>query len=221
MDFDFTTLPGKDRYRLLCSFVAPRPIALITTVDEDGCHNAAPMSFFNVFAHEPPIVIIGMQGRPNGTTKDTVVNIRRNREFVVHMVDIAIAEQMIVTGINFPSDVDEISFAGMTALPSVKVAAPRIAEAPCAMECVVEQIIDYEARAIVLGRVVHMHVRDECLDADGHYVVPEKYLPIARLHADNYIVADRQFELKKPVDLLHHDAAGGYAVPPASRKEVV
>jgi flavin reductase (DIM6/NTAB) family NADH-FMN oxidoreductase RutF len=154
-----------------------------------------------------------MQSRPNGTTKDTVVNIRRTGEFVVHMVDIAIAEQMIVTGINFPSDVDEISFAGLTALPSVKVLPPRIAESPCAMECVVEQTIDYETRSIVLGRVVHMHVRDECLDADGHYVVPEKYLPIARLHADNYIVADRQFELKKPAHLLHHEAASGYAEP--------
>lgn len=213
MDFDFTTLPDRDRYRLLCSFVAPRPIALITTIGEDGCHNAAPMSFFNVFSQEPPIVIIGMQNRPNGTTKDTVVNIRRNREFVVHMVDMAIAEQMIVTGINFPSDVDEISFAGLTALPSIKVAAPRIAESPCAMECVVEQVIDYDTRSIVLGRVVHMHVRDECLDAQGRYVVPEKYLPIARLHADSYIVADRQFELKKPVDLLHHEAASGYAEP--------
>ena len=213
MDFDFTTLPAKDRYRLLCSFVAPRPIALITTLGEDGCHNAAPMSFFNVFSQEPPIVIIGMQSRPNGTTKDTVVNIRRSGEFVVHMVDIALAEQMIVTGINFPSEVDEIAFAGLTALHSVKVAPPRIAESPCAMECVVEQTIDYETRTIVLGRVVHMHVRDECLDGDGHYIVPGKYLPIARLHADNYIVADRQFELKKPVHLLHHETASGYAEP--------
>ena len=111
------------------------------------------------------------------------------------------------------SDVDEIAFAGLTALPSVKVGAPRIAEAPCAMECVVEQTIDYDARCIVLGRVVHMHARAECLDADGHYIVPEKYLPIARLHADNYIVADRQFELKKPADLLHYEAASGYAAP--------
>lgn len=216
MEFDFTRLPAQDRYRLLVSFVAPRPIALITTVDADGCNNAAPMSFFNVFSQEPPLVIIGMQTRPDGSIKDTVANVRRSGEFVVHMVDMAIAEQMIVTGINFPSETDEIGFAGLTATPSVKVAPPRIAESPCAMECVVEQIIDYDRRCIVLGKVVHMHVRDECLDAAGRYVLPEKYQPIARLHADNYIVADRQFELKKPAGLLHHEAAAGYA-PPASR----
>ena len=43
-----------------------------------------------------------------------------------------------------------------------------------------------------------MHVRDDCLDAAGRYVNPETYQPIARLHADNYIVADRQFEIKVP-----------------------
>lgn len=213
MDFDFNRLPAQDRYRLLVSFVAPRPIALVTTVDENGIRNAAPMSFFNVFSQDPPIVILGMQARPNGSLKDTVRNIRRSGEFVVHMVDMAIAEQMIVTGINFPGEVDEIEAAGLTALPSAQVAPPRIAESPCAMECVVEQTIDYERRCIVLGKVVHMHVRDECLDAAGRYVQPDKYRPIARLHADNYIVADNQFVLKKPADLLHHEAAQGYAEP--------
>jgi flavin reductase (DIM6/NTAB) family NADH-FMN oxidoreductase RutF len=171
------------------------------------------MSFFNVFSQDPPIVILGMQVRPNGAEKDTVSNIRRSGEFVVHMVDMAIAEEMIVTGINFPPEVDEIEAAGLTALPSLKVAPPRIAESPCAMECRVEQTIDYERRCIVLGRVVHMHVRDECLDEAGRYVLPDKYQPIARLHADNYIAADNQFVLKKPADLLHHEVAQGYVEP--------
>ena len=94
MEFDFVELPEKDRYRLLCSFVGPRPIALVTTVDEHNCHNAAPMSFFNVFSHDPPLLIIGMQTRPDGTVKDTVANIRRTGEFVAHMVDMSIAEEM-------------------------------------------------------------------------------------------------------------------------------
>ncbi|WP_244487859.1 hypothetical protein [Aminobacter sp. DSM 101952] len=39
------------------------------------------------------------------------------------MVDMASAKQMITTGINFPSDVDEIKFAGLTGIPSIKVGA--------------------------------------------------------------------------------------------------
>ncbi len=196
MNFDFTVLPEDDRYRLLTNFVGPRPIALVSTVDDQGRNNAAPMSFFNVFSHEPPILILGIQPREGGAPKDTVANLRRSGEFVVHMVDMAIARAMLVTGRDVPPGVDEIALAGLTAVPSIRVAAPRIAESACAMECRVEQIIDYPRRAIILGRVVQMFVRDECLDAAGRYVDPATYQPIARLHMDNYVRTDRQIVLE-------------------------
>lgn len=196
MNFDFTVLPEDDRYRLLTNFVGPRPIALVSTVDEQGRKNAAPMSFFNVFSHEPPILILGIQPREDGAPKDTVANLRRSGEFVVHMVDMAIAQSMLVTGRDVPPGVDEIALAGLTAVPSIQVAAPRIAQSPCAMECRVEQIIDYPRRAIILGRVVQMFVRDECLDAAGRYVNPATYQPIARLHMDNYVTSDHQIVLE-------------------------
>lgn len=195
MDFDFEKLPPADRYRLLCSFVAPRPIALVSTLGEDGTPNAAPMSFFNVFSQDPPIVILGIQMRPDGTEKETMRNIRRTGEFVVNLCDMAIAQQMVDCGINFPEDVDEVTITGLSHAPSLKIAPARIAEAPAAMECRISQVIDYPRRAIVLGEVVQMHVRDTCLDADGHYLRPGEYQPVARLHADNYIVSDQQFEL--------------------------
>jgi flavin reductase (DIM6/NTAB) family NADH-FMN oxidoreductase RutF len=201
MDFDFTCLPDDDRYRLLTNFVGPRPIALVSTIDEEGHHNAAPMSFFNVFSHEPPIVILGIQPREDGRPKDTVANLRRSGEFVVHMVDMDLARSMLVTGRDLPPGQDEIALAGLTAVPARQVGAPRIAEAPCAMECRTEQIIDYPRRAIILGRVVQMFVRDTCLDAAGRYVNPDIYQPIARLHADNYVTSDRQIVLTDDPDV--------------------
>lgn len=207
MEFDFRALPASDRYRLLTSFVVPRPIALVTTRASAGHDNAAPMSFFNVFAQEPPILILGIQGRPGGTEKDTTANLRRTGEFVVNMVDGALANQMIICGTALPPEVDELKLAGLTAVPALQVDAARVAESPCAMECRVEQIIDYPGRAIVLGRVVQMHVRDDCLDAAGRYVVPEAYQPLARLHADSYILPDRQFQLKKSGEMAAAEAA--------------
>ncbi len=196
MEFDFTVTSEQDRYRLLTNFVGPRPIALVSTVDDDGNRNAAPMSFFNVFSHEPPILIIGVQPRADGSPKDTMANLRRSGELVVHMVDMTIAAAMLVTGRDYPPRTDEIAMAGLTAVPSRQVVAPRIAEAPCAMECRVEQIIDYPRRAIVLARVIHMFVQDHCLDANGRYVDPTSYQPIARLHADNYVTSDRQIVIE-------------------------
>ena len=199
MEFDFRKLPAKDRYRLLCSFVAPRPIALVTTLSANSCSNAAPMSFFNVFSQEPPILILGIQDRPEGGLKDTAINIRDTEEFVVNMVDMNIAEQMITCGINFPNGVDEVEKSGLSLAPSLQVRPGRLQESPCSMECRLFQTIDLPRRVIILGEVVQMNVRDNCLDDNGHYVLPDEYQPIARLHSDNYIVADQQFVLK-PID---------------------
>jgi flavin reductase (DIM6/NTAB) family NADH-FMN oxidoreductase RutF len=66
------------------------------------------------------------------------------------------------------------------------------------MECTVLNLLDYGRRTIVLGQVVQMHVRDDCLDERRRYVRPDTYQPIARLHADNYIVSDNQFVLAEP-----------------------
>jgi flavin reductase (DIM6/NTAB) family NADH-FMN oxidoreductase RutF len=196
MEFNFNELPPKDRYRLLCNFVGPRPIALVTTMCRDGRSNAAPMSFFNVFSQDPPIVILGIQAKQDGTPKDTTVNIRETGEFVVNMVDMGIADQMITCGLNFPRDVDEVEKAGLTLDPSLQVRPGRILEAPCSMECRLHQSIEFPRRSIILGQVVQMHVRNDCIDDAGRYVRPDVYHPIARLHADNYIVADQQFVLK-------------------------
>ncbi|WP_413877330.1 flavin reductase family protein [Albidovulum sp.] len=207
MDIDFSAISGPDKYRLLTNFVGPRPVALVGTRSPEGHNNAAPMSFFNVFSHEPPIMVLGIQTRGNGKEKDTVGNIRRTGEFVVNMVDMSIAEAMIVCSVNFAPDVDEVAFAGLTPVPSTQIDVDRIAESPCSFECRLERIIEYHQRALIIGEVVHMHVHDRCLDAQGRYVNPETYQPIARLHADNYIISDRQFELKKPEALLHYETA--------------
>lgn len=195
MDFDFTRLPPEDRYRLLTNFVGPRPIALVTTSNPDGTANAAPMSFFNVFSHEPPILALGVQPRLDGRPKDTVANIRRSGEFVVHVVDLDLAQPMLVCGLGVEPGVNELALAGLETAPALQIAAPLIRGAACAMECRVERIIDWPKRSMILGEVVQMHVRDDCLDAQGRYVDPSVYQPIARLHADNYITSDRQIEL--------------------------
>lgn len=198
MEFDFQQLDEQARYRLLTNFIGPRPIALVSTRSEAGHNNAAPMSFFNVFSHEPAIIALGIQPRPDGREKDTMMNIRRTGEFVVNMVDMALADAMLVCGLGFETEIDEMRQSGLEPISCQKIDAAYAAQSPCAFECRVDHLIEYPRRVIVLGEVVHMHVRRDCLDADGRYVDPQNYQPIARLHADNYITSDRQFELKAP-----------------------
>lgn len=198
MDVDFTRAAAAERYRWLTNFVGPRPIALVSTRGAGGGHNAAPMSFFNVVSHEPPLLVLGIQPRAPGCDKDTVANIRATGEFTVNMVDMALAPGMLLCGLDPGPGVDEIALAGLTAVPGTRIGAPRIHESPCAFECRLDRIIDYPRRAVVLGEVVHMHVHDDCVDAAGRYVNPARYQPIARLHADAYIAASDQFDLPAP-----------------------
>ncbi|HEY8547283.1 MAG TPA: flavin reductase family protein [Acidimicrobiales bacterium] len=203
MQFDFTRLPVARRYQLLCSFVGPRPIALVTTVAPDGIPNAAPMSFFNVVSHDPPLVVLGVQARAGGVPKDTTRNILATGEFVVNMVDRGLAQAMVECGLDHPSHVDELTEAGLTWSPSERVVPGRVAESPCSMECELERTVDYERRSIILGRVLYVHVRDDCLTPDGLRLVEGRYHPVARLHDDNYIEAADQFVLRPHGHVRH------------------
>ena len=198
MEFDFEILAREIRYKLLCAFVAPRPIALVTTLSSKGIGNAAPMSFFNVFGDEPPLLILGIRGRPDGTPKDTTKNIKETGEFVVHMVDRSMADAMITCGIAFPPGEDEITFTNLSVGPSQKIKPKRILGAPAAMECRFAQSVEYENRSIIFGQVVHMWVKDECIDPKTLYVNNDAYRPLARLHGDFYITAENLFELPLP-----------------------
>jgi len=170
MLFDFAAIDPAERYKLLVGCVVPRPIALVSTRDAAGRRNAAPFSFFNVFSHEPAIVALGVEQRGPGAPKDTVANIRATREFVVNLVDEAMGEAMNVCAIAFETGVDEFAEAGLTAVPSARVGAPRIAESPVALECrLMEELRfgDSGARSLVVGEVVAMQVRDGIVDAAG------------------------------------------------------
>ena len=184
MHFDFTQIDSQRRYKLLSATVLPRPIAWVSSLDEEGRLNAAPFSFFNVFGGDPPVVVIGIGGRAPGDIKDTGRNIRETGEFVVNLVSDETARQMNITDIEFSSAVDEIDEADLHTLPSTKVKPPRIAESPVALECERFMILELNVdRALIVGRVVAMHVRDDCvLDAARCYIDTPKLNLIGRMH---------------------------------------
>src|SRR5580692_2299106 len=188
MLFDFKDIPGKERYKLLVSTVTPRPIAWVVSQDANGLLNAGAFSFFNAFSGNPPVVGIGMASYNPGRPKDSRVNIRETRQFVVNLVSEANAEQMNITAIEFDYGVNELEQAGLTTLPSVRVKPPRIAESPVAMECELLQIVELGANnGLVLGRVVAMHVRDDAvLDAAKNYIDTPKLKLIGRMHGSGW-----------------------------------
>jgi flavin reductase (DIM6/NTAB) family NADH-FMN oxidoreductase RutF len=183
---DFAALPRAARYKLLCGLVIPRPIALITTLAPGGHVNAAPFSFFNVIADEPPLLLVSIDQHTDGRDKDTAANIERSGEFVVHLVEAQIADQMHGCAEPVGAEVSEMAEVGFTALPSVRVAPPRIAEAPVAFECRLERIVILPSRRLVLGEVLFLHAREGIVDPATYRVDTAAYRPIGRLFANRY-----------------------------------
>ncbi len=183
MFLDFETLSKKDMYKMLTSTVVPRPIAFVTSVDKNGVVNAAPFSFFNAMSSVPPIMAVGVGRIDRSTPKNTAANILDTKEYVINLVSEAIAPQMNECAVDMPAEMDELAEVGLTAEPSEKVAAPRIAESPVAYECRLHTPVDVGDNSwIMLGSVVGLRIHDEFVDADKLYVLAEKMNVVGRMH---------------------------------------
>ncbi|MBX5189819.1 flavin reductase family protein [Rhizobium sp. NZLR3b] len=199
VSFDFQQFSERERYKLMIGTIIPRPIALVTTVDEHGRVNAAPFSFFNCLSADPPILAIGVENNADMSFKDTGHNIRMTEVFTVNIVSFAIAEAMHVCGAKYPRGVDELKEAGLTAISGEKVASPFIAEAPAAFECRRHVTLELgRSRQIVMGEIVYAHYRDGVVDPERLHVDPAALDAIARLGGDTCATIRDRFEMLTP-----------------------
>jgi flavin reductase (DIM6/NTAB) family NADH-FMN oxidoreductase RutF len=194
----FADLEPRERYKLLCASVTPRPIALVTCVSPEGVVNAAPFSFFNVFSEDPALVVLGLQHGPGNDPKDTTRHIAAAGEFVVNLVDEGLAEAMNICAIDFPPEVSEIDAAKLSLLPGVSVAVPRIAQAPFALECRKQVSLAFSpTRELLIGEVVRIHARAGLVDPKTLRVSMSDYKPVGRMFGDGYSRQNDRFDLRR------------------------
>lgn len=200
MIIDPLNMTAKQNYKLLIGSVVPRPIAWVSTISSDGIANLAPFSFFTVVSRNPPMLAFsvgeGVEERA-GTIKDTLQNIRKNKEFVINIVTARLANEMAKSGEHVTSEINEFDYVGLTAAESIAVSVPRVLEAPINMECKLHDIIQLGDDHLVIGRLVKFHIKDE-LYQNGRINL-EKLAPIGRL-AGNYTPVETIFSL--PIDHL-------------------
>jgi len=199
MHLDLTGPHADNAYKILSGLVTPRPIALVTSSGEDGTVNAAPFSFFNVFGASPPIVGFAPGDRAPGVPKDTVLNIRSSGEFIVHLVDEALAEQAVACAASLPRGKSEIDANGLTTVPGISVNAPRITEAPAALECREWGTLQIGENRLIIGQVLHVHTREGVLDPATLRINGDAYAPVGRTHGpDGYCTTRDQFKITRP-----------------------
>jgi len=200
MRFDLDQVDASIAYKLLAATVMPRPIAWVVTVSPDGQLNAAPYSFFNAMGSAPPTVAIGLIADPKRGFKDTARNIFETGEFVVNLVPEEMVEDMNITALDAPSDIDELAIAKLPTSASQHITPPRISNSPVAFECVsLSSVVTGPRQTIVIGRVLAVHVKDKFVqDPEQGYIDTAALNLVGRSFGSDYVRSRDTFSLQRP-----------------------
>ncbi|WP_223701858.1 flavin reductase family protein [Sutcliffiella deserti] len=199
MNVQPSSLEWKDAYKLLVGSILPRPIALVSSLNNEGIANIAPFSFFTAISADPMLVCFSpMRRGSDGSKKDTLLNIESTREFVINIVSEEIVDKMNITATEFPMQVDEFTEAGFTKVSSQAISSPRIKESHVQLECTLHQVLHFGEEpgsgSLVIGKVEMIHVADD-LYFDGK-INMEKLNPVGRMAGSMYTRATTDmFEL--------------------------
>jgi flavin reductase (DIM6/NTAB) family NADH-FMN oxidoreductase RutF len=195
--------PASKQY-WLNHLVGPRPIALASTVNEQGQVNLSPFSFFNVFSIEPAILVFSPSRRlRDGSIKHTLENILEVPEVVINTVSFEMVQQVSLASCEYARGVDEFVKSGLTKVSAQQVRPPLVAESPASFECRVLEVKTLGngggAGQLVIAEVLCIHVKESLLDPEVR-VDARKLDLVARL-GDNWyarIQVDSLFEVEKP-----------------------
>lgn len=189
MEIDLRELQLRQAHDLLTSCIIPRPIAWVSTVGLDGKPNLAPFSFFTGVTWNPPTLAFSPVNRPNGTRKDTLINIEATGEFVVNLVSVGLLAPMEASAKSLPCEEEERLLTGVTFVPSRLVKPCRIGEAKAAFECALDRIITVGegpgAGNLILGRILLCHVAGDLL-CDGYTADWRRLDALGRLSGSRY-----------------------------------
>ncbi|CAH7670840.1 hypothetical protein PPACK8108_LOCUS5578 [Phakopsora pachyrhizi] len=192
----YENLSVADGYKLMISAIVPRPIAFCSTLSEDGKPNLAPFSYFNAVGFNPPAVMVSITKNPTAE-KDTALNIKKTKEFVVAIISEPFIEAANYTAIDSPPEVSEWDLSGLNPVPSLKVKPARVKEASVNMECELDST--KLTQTCMIGRIKAWHIKEDIMINDGPTISIEKLMPMGRLGGISYSRVNSGFELDGPV----------------------
>ncbi len=187
----------RENYKILIGSILPRPIAVVSTLNHNGSFNLAPFSFFTGVSASPMIIAFcPMTRSSDGQKKDTLINIEREKEFVINFCTEKIADQVNLCSQEIPYGEDEFKLSGLTPLKSKTIRAPRMAESPIQFECILRDILSYGntigSGSLITGEVKLIHI-DETLYDQGR-ISTDLFNPIGRGAGNDWILTDHRIE---------------------------
>lgn len=198
LELDPSQLDSKSIYPIMLGGIVPRPIAFVSTLNENGSTNLAPFSAYNLVCSNPPTLSISIARKKEGEKKDTLKNIERTREFVVNCANEWLAEPLHHCSAPYPSDQDELTPSGLTAIPSSKVKSLRIQESAIQFECQLLQSLEIGdgkegSSTLVIGKIIYIHIAQPALQQGK--IQLDAIQPLSRLGGRSYGRTSGVFDL--------------------------
>lgn len=187
---DFDLLNKTEIGKIIKGSIIPRPIAWITSLNETKSINLAPFSYFTILS--PTLLLISFQ-KNQTKQKDTFLNIIREKEAVIHIVDESLIETMDKTAKPLKINDSEVDLTNLILTSSLKIKTPGIRKALIRFEVTLEQtlsLMNYEKTEeeanVVILRVVAAILDEEIYDNDSGYILANKLKPVGRLAGADY-----------------------------------
>ncbi|CAM4032420.1 flavin reductase family protein [Staphylococcus schweitzeri] len=198
--FDAQSLTARENYKLLIGSIIPRPIAFVTTLNQDASVNAAPFSFFNIVNNQPPMIAISVQ-RTGGKRKDTALNIERTGDFVVHITDEYNVQDINETAAPLAYGDSELSRTELSLVTSTTIKTPGIKDAKMRFECKLSQMIllgdALDGADLIIGEIVTYHI-DESIYEGDFKINPHALQAVSRLAGNDYAKLGETFTINRP-----------------------
>lgn len=198
--FDAQSLTARENYKLLIGSIIPRPIAFVTTLNQDASVNAAPFSFFNIVNNQPPMIAIAVQ-RTGGKRKDTALNIERTGDFVVHITDEYNVQDINETAAPLAYGDSELSRTELSLVTSTTIKTPGIKDAKMRFECKLSQMIllgdALDGADLIIGEIVTYHI-DESIYEGDFKINPHALQAVSRLAGNDYAKLGETFTINRP-----------------------
>lgn len=203
MNLNFADLSANQRYHLMTQTIIPRPIAWALTDSNNGSFNLAPFSYFTAVSSAPPILMLSVGKKPNGDSKDTLVNIINTKKMVIHIASEQHASLVTQTAQTLAHGESELTNLGIETTEFTGFSLPRLAQCDIAYGCELYEIKELGdvPQSLIFVEVKQLYINDSVADLDDKQrikVHTERVQPLARLGGGEYASTTAPFTMARP-----------------------
>lgn len=203
MQLNFSDLEVSERYHLMTQTIIPRPIAWVLTDSGNESYNLAPFSYFSGISTEPALLMISVTKKPNGDTKDTLVNVLKNKKMVIHIASNEQAELVTQTAATLDYGESELNNTNLTTTAFEGFELPRLTQCDVAFGCELYEIkeIGDAPQTLIFVEIKCLYINEDVLNTDNPdriKILADKVNPLARLGGGEYASITKPYSLKRP-----------------------